>query len=570
MTEIRDDVDQQEEFRPIGDATYCPEDNKLRFYPDGRFSDEVKNRFKSAGFKWASKQGIYVAPAWTPDREDLLIELCGEIGDEDYSPEERSADRAERFSGYRDKRRSEAGGYADRFESGPSAFGHQNQRRAERQANRHDRLRTRSLTQWDKAEYWQHRTAGVISHALHKSSAPVRRERILRLEAEQRKHLKNLADLLKYRKGWEVVHDEEDGEKATKIARYVAGNNIYDGQNYQHPRNPEISRSLWSLLTLEDDPISGHEAAALYFENRQSEPGTLGDRWERWSRHYENRLAYENAMLENEGGKASEVEMIPGGFFQGAQIQKINRSSVTKRVVSIQFVGGKRPINIERLGEGHYREPTAEELEAFNAAKKAAPKGPSLINPTMEDAQRLQRILNQKAAESYASRTYNNGQAAPTAQQVEAMTQAEWSRWSKYDTYSTCEYMECCKIRRHHRYLSTSADSIIVITDKPQKPLPINWEKFEQPAQGTNKENTTKAEQPQKSLKRQFEEWVTQQHEIHGELTDSHHVNNDETGEEYILFQFSDGTRGCYEAHGIGYGTPTEPAQAEEKFQLSN
>ncbi len=107
-------------------ATYSPEDNKLRLYASSRLDNETYQHVRKAGFKWAPKQELFVAPMWTPAREDLLLELCGEIGDEDYSPEERSADRAERFSGYRDKRRAEANGLADTFEAGPSAFGHQN------------------------------------------------------------------------------------------------------------------------------------------------------------------------------------------------------------------------------------------------------------------------------------------------------------------------------------------------------------------------------------------------------------------------------------------------------------
>ena len=162
-------------------ATYSPEDNKLRLYSLYRLDTETYQRVKKAGFKWAPKQELFVAPSWTPAREDLLLELCGEIEDEDYSPEERSADRAERFSGYREKRRSEAGGYADTFVSGPSAFGHQNLRRAERQAERHDRLRGHAVSRWSKADYWQQRTEGVISHALYKSNPEVRRSRLVRL-----------------------------------------------------------------------------------------------------------------------------------------------------------------------------------------------------------------------------------------------------------------------------------------------------------------------------------------------------------------------------------------------------
>ena len=67
----------------IGTATYSPEDNKLRLYPFARLDAATYARVKEAGFSWAPKQGLFVAPMWTPGRGDLLVELCGEIGDEE-------------------------------------------------------------------------------------------------------------------------------------------------------------------------------------------------------------------------------------------------------------------------------------------------------------------------------------------------------------------------------------------------------------------------------------------------------------------------------------------------------
>ena len=60
-------------------ATYSAEDNKLRLYASQRLDSETYARVKAAGFKWAPKQELFVAPMWTPAREDLLIELAGEI-----------------------------------------------------------------------------------------------------------------------------------------------------------------------------------------------------------------------------------------------------------------------------------------------------------------------------------------------------------------------------------------------------------------------------------------------------------------------------------------------------------
>ncbi len=214
-------------------GTYSPEDNKLRLYSSSRFGDDLKQRIKKAGFRWASKQSLWVAPAWSVACENLLLELCGEIEDEDYSPEDRSADRAERFGDYRDKRRGEAGGHADAFDAGPACHGYQSADRAARVARRHDRQRGNAVSQWSKAEYWQERTTAVIRHALYKASASVRRGRILRIEAEQRKHDKETQNAIKRHDAWTKVAAEPDEKKAFSAAYQLSNSGGW--AKYQHP-----------------------------------------------------------------------------------------------------------------------------------------------------------------------------------------------------------------------------------------------------------------------------------------------------------------------------------------------
>ena len=113
-------------------ATYSPEDNKLRLSASSRLDAETYDRVKNAGFKWAPKQEIFIAPMWTPSRADLCIELAGEIDDEDSTMAERAEDRAERFEDYGDKRTKEAASAREhvsaisgRFEFGqPILVGH--------------------------------------------------------------------------------------------------------------------------------------------------------------------------------------------------------------------------------------------------------------------------------------------------------------------------------------------------------------------------------------------------------------------------------------------------------------
>lgn len=435
-------------------ASYSAEDNKLRLYSVSRLSKETYAQVKAAGFRWAPKQELFVAPSWSPSREDLLLELAGEIDDEDYSPEERAADRAERFSGYRDKRRSEAGGLADRFDAGPSAFGHQNRARAERQARRHDRYRSGAVSQWSKAEYWQRRTEGVISNALYKSSAPVRRSRILTLESELRK----------------VVAGYTPTDNPPHIIQDEGVAKVWVG--------PKGRGGYWVRL----DSIEERKESAA-----------------RWVAHYENRLAYERSMLAAEGGAASDADMEPGGFIGSRQIHAVNRSNVTGKVVSVKILNDKGRLgvyNIERMPEGAYRSPTDEEREAFKVAtaerkakEKATRKVISLINPTDEDAQKLQDLWNDQVFDG--GMTFKT---AGRASEVLRMTQKQYSAMSggSSPNVETAEITERGLIRRRSAMgnevngrtvtfkvrvgwpggFSSKPRRVVILTDKPQKPIP--------------------------------------------------------------------------------------------------
>lgn len=508
-------------------ATYSPEDNKLRIYPRGvRLDDELGDdyaSFKAAGYKWAAKQECFVCPRWSPAAEDWALDLAGEIGDEDYGASERAADRAERFGDYRDKRRDEAHDHADTFAAGPDAFGHQSRARAERQAARHDRHRHRALSQWSKAEYWQQRTAGVIAHALYRARPDVRRGRILTLESEQRIHAKRIAESCARWDAWKRVAAQEDASKAFEWA-YALANSGACYLDFQHPRLPDDrKRSLYSLLTHPVDPITGHEAAALYLAE-VSDPRREGSYSARWTAHFELRLSYERAMLENEGGSAAAVEMEVGGFIRAGrrtgsvftdvpggwmQIHGITKSPATGRVSSVKVMGlvgcsnpvpGLVSIKVGRLGDDAYRAPTDEERAAFKAsqaeqkaeltAKRKANPLPQLVNPTAADAERLQALWNAEASDrARRAKAYD----LPEDSQVLRLTQAEYSARSKgsYSHYETAEVSERLRILRRgdHAGRVTAfkirtgpsggsslyrARRVVVITDKPQRAIP--WE----------------------------------------------------------------------------------------------
>jgi hypothetical protein len=79
-------------------GTYSLDDDKLRLYVAGAPDPEIRASAKSRGFVLSAKRQAFVAPKWTPEREDLLLQLCGDIGDELGNEEVGLVVRAERHS----------------------------------------------------------------------------------------------------------------------------------------------------------------------------------------------------------------------------------------------------------------------------------------------------------------------------------------------------------------------------------------------------------------------------------------------------------------------------------------
>lgn len=297
-------------------ATYSPEDNKLRLYASQRLDDETYQRIKAAGFQWAPKQDLFYAPTWSPKREDILIELAGEIDDEDTSLVDRAEERADRFDGYQANRKRDAENAAEgvkRIADGipmgqPILVGHHSERHARKDAERIDNGMRKAVKMWETASYWQARAAGAISHAKYKERPEVRARRIKTIEADRRKVERNKANALLMIKLWERIHEpakKKDGTDATPldIALFIANYKDHLHVSFSladYPRDPPASQyegpsSLWSGLK---DGIIGPDKAA---ELAIAAHSRYLPHAHRWIAHYTNRLTYERAMLEEQG-----------------------------------------------------------------------------------------------------------------------------------------------------------------------------------------------------------------------------------------------------------------------------
>jgi predicted RNA methylase len=379
-------------------ATYSPDDNKLRLYASARLPADVYERVKAAGFKWAPKQELFVSPAWTPAREDLLIELAGEISDEDTSLVERAEERAERFEDYSEKRLSEAhnareavAAIADNIPMGqPILVGHHSERRARKDAEKIENGMRRAVKLWDTANYWTARAKGALLHAKYKELPAVRARRIKGIEADKRKTEKtkeNYEMALRFWRGELSTKDHKTGEKRPiiitednreQIVRLLGGPLGNVAGVYLPAKEgdtPNMHPTAYTCL--------GNDFPTIYVPRTVAEVQSHALRVfargvessARWLAHYENRLAYEKAMLAEQGGTAADkFDLRPGGQVlcrgEWSTIIRVNKSGgqITSVTTNARYVG---KISVERIQD--YREPTEEAFLAVRRVTKVKP-----------------------------------------------------------------------------------------------------------------------------------------------------------------------------------------------------
>ncbi|MDU5715626.1 DUF3560 domain-containing protein [Mixta calida] len=382
-------------------ATYSPDDNKLRLYSLHRLDEETYQRVKDAGFKYAPRQALFVAPMWTPDREDLLIELAGEIEDEDQTLFDRQEERAERFEEYSEKRAAESGQVLAAVDSLASAIpfgqpilvGHHSERRARKHAQKIENGMRRAVNLFETSEYWERRAEASLRHAAYKERPDVRWRRIKKIEADLRKADRRLQDCQKFIKLWSS--ENLNRAMALVIANIDHLHCCFSLEKY--PRPPEKSqyegsRSIWSAL--EDDIITAEQARDICIPCHERTITRLS----RWTAHYRNRIAYERAMLDEHGGVlASDTEMVPGGQVKSRgewlTIIRVNRSGgkisslVTPEYSFMGREGATTTITPDRITE--YKAPSAEEAKAAKAAAKRPPivnyPGEGFVSMTKEE-----------------------------------------------------------------------------------------------------------------------------------------------------------------------------------------
>lgn len=479
-------------------ATYSPEDNKIRIYASTRLDPETYARVREAGFIWAPKQELFVAPKWTPDREDLAVELAGDIEAEEMTLAERAAAKAERLDNLAHKRRGEAEAlnrHADElsqafFMGQPILIGHHSERKARKTKDRMDSAQAKANKAEKLANYWLYRAEGVEAFANYKNNPKVRANRIKTLLAELRDLQRGINNAHKALEIWAKLTTDEQ-------IRYGLG------------RLPsEITRSDINMyFDVDKGKMTPADARQKCIERAQLTAN--GPKRKRWIEHVLNRLAYERSLLGDVPLFAGELTPVIIQAFareHGAEKPKCT-------IAEDGFFLLESPVPLPaHLSDSRWLELAGDEWRALmqacgyqvptpkprRASSKPAPV--ALINPTQEDAEKLQRVWNLQMAVTCKGK---HNQAKENT--VRPLTQDQYSRNSKGD-YAPLKTVDIdangrvvtMQWQNRERVLSGEPvarvriytgggefykpPAVVVISDKPGKPLPIDLAALESEA----------------------------------------------------------------------------------------
>ncbi|PCJ22891.1 MAG: methyltransferase type 11 [SAR86 cluster bacterium] len=285
-------------------ATYSAEDNKLRLYASERLERDLFLRIKDAGFKWAPKQELFVAPKWTPQREDICVELAGSIEAEQSTLVERAEIKAERLDALAQKREQQAGAFhqaaatiSERFSRGqPILIGHHSERKARKDQDRMNNAMTKAVAASKAVHYWNYKAAGVEAHANYQNRNDVRARRIKTLLADLRDWQRDLNHASKCLEFWLSIKAQSKSENFQDKVNHFIGSHLKHGAMAPYYKDQHLSSYLTkgelSALEVVEICIRHH----LY---HSQSPYIY-----RWIQHILGRLHFERTEL----GKTSRYE----------------------------------------------------------------------------------------------------------------------------------------------------------------------------------------------------------------------------------------------------------------------
>ena len=271
------------------DATYSPEDNKLRITASYRFEDALWQDFKKLGFRWAPKQEIFVHPRWTPQIEDFCLKMAGSIEPEEMTMVERAEMKNDRIDGYIQNRHRDVNAftaaaerYSERFAGGqPILVGHHSENKARNDHKRMTRNTEKAHEAAGKIDYWHYKKQGVAIHANRKAAYGVRLRRMKGLFADLRAIQRDINMAQSWRDTWRIVLSKVGQEKFNDL---VLGQLGFFGS---------CASGTWS--DVRNGKMTALEGAQNALKAQENFLNSSNRR--RWITHILNRLGYERAEL---------------------------------------------------------------------------------------------------------------------------------------------------------------------------------------------------------------------------------------------------------------------------------
>ena len=476
-------------------ATYSVEDNKLRIYADERLDEEDYLKVKEAGFRWAPKQGLFVAPRWTPAREDLCIELAGDIEPEESTITERAEQKAERLENLAVKRAHQSSVFADaaseiskRFEFGqPILVGHHSERKARKDQERMNRAMDKAVKAHKAVDYWNYRASGVERHANRHHAPRVRANRIKTLMKEFRDHQRSINHCHLCVNQWVKISGIADPNKLIDSVRYHEGAHLDTGK--LSPFEWDSSQARRSL-----DEAKEYIAKCIdYYENAAQNPTR-----KRITAHVLNRLGYERSELGEVSRYLGDITVVilqafareHGSYKPKAKLDG-DLWTLSSEVPLPAHLGTEKSITGNAEFWQDLMHSAGYEVPIKKERRKSTAKSVPLINPSIEEATQLQAMWNAKSKskhENYAGEMQFNAMTELTQKQYSARSGGSYSPcstieldaagnkvWSNYKG-KTSEPV--CRIRVFSKSSASlyAPSSIISIADKPCKALPIKWD----------------------------------------------------------------------------------------------
>jgi hypothetical protein len=350
-------------------ATYSPEDNKLRLYPSERLDQETFQRVKEAGYKWAPRQELFVAPMWTPGREDLAIELAGEIEPEEMTVAERAQAKADRLEDIAERREQQATAYeraaqelAKAFEWGqPILVGHHSERKARKTQEKLHSASDKAVQASRAVGYWLYRAESVERHANRKNDPRVRARRIKTLLADLRGYQRRINDAHRSLATWQKMTTPEQifnflGYSELAHAPYGTWAEVRDGKKDAQEARSECMKRCENIIN--------------------------SPRLSRWIMHTLHRISYEREMQ----GQTPRFQgdITPAILQIFAREQGAEKPKAEKVDTELFTLSTKAPLPVH-LGDGSELELSADEWrdlmqECGHVPADKAPAKPPILN----------------------------------------------------------------------------------------------------------------------------------------------------------------------------------------------